>query len=267
MTGLLGKVALVTGGARGIGAGIALELARAGADVCVVDMAGDEALDQVVSRIHSLGRGALAVRGDVSHRDEVEAAVALCESRLGAVDILVTNAIRSTRANLLETRFEDLQRTVEVGVYGVFHAMQVVARRMVARGTGGVILHISSPHARTPFKDAVDYNVAKAGAHHLALSAANELMWHGIRVNILEPGWTDTPGERTWYTDEVMEEMGRRMPLGRMGLPSDLGKAAVFLASDQAAYITGAVLRVDGGQFIEGGASWDSAGRHGTVRH
>jgi len=84
---------------------------------------------------------------------------------------------------------------------------------------------------------------------------ANELMWHKIRVNILEPGWTDTPGERRWYSDELLESFSHRMPLGRMGFAEDLGKAAVFLASDAASYITGSVLKVDGGLYIEGSPS------------
>ncbi|WP_303801170.1 SDR family NAD(P)-dependent oxidoreductase [Alicyclobacillus macrosporangiidus] len=259
---LSGKVALVTGSSRGIGAGVALEIARAGANVCINYVGSSAEANQVVSQIQELGRRALAVRADVSDRRQVESLVDACESNLGPIDVLVTNAIRSTRASILDTDFEDLKRTVEVGIYGVFHTMQVVARRMVARGTEGVIIHISSPHARTPFKQSIDYNIAKAGSHHLALSVANELMWHKIRVNILEPGWTDTPGERTWYSDELLGAMGERMPLGRLGQPTDLGKAAAFLASDAASYIVGAVLRVDGGQFIEGGASWDSSGRH-----
>lgn len=258
---LSGKVALVTGSSKGIGASIALELARAGANVCINYLSSKADADQVVSEIQSLGRKALAVRADVSDRLELEHLVDECESTLGPIDVLVTNAVRSSRASILEVNFEDLKRTVEIGIYGVFHTMQVVARRMVNRGTKGAIIHISSPYARTPFKQSIDYNIAKAGSQHLALSVANELMWHKIRVNILEPGWTVTPGELTWYTEDMLNAMGEKMPLGRLGQPMDLGKAAVFLASDESSYIVGTVLRVDGGQFIEGGASWNSAGR------
>lgn len=252
------KVVLVTGSSKGIGAGIALELARAGADVCVNYAHSKAQADEVVSQIQALGRRVVAVQADVSDRNQVEPLVNICEAELGHIDILVTNAVSSVRNSILDTQFEDLKRTVEIGIFGVFHTIQVVARRMVERGTQGSIIHVSSPHAHTPFRGAVDYNTAKAGSQQLVLTAANELMWHKIRVNILEPGWTDTPGERTWYSDEDMKHFGERMPFKRMGIPSDLGKAAVFLASDAAAYVAGAVLRVDGGQFIEGVASWES---------
>ena len=259
---LVNKVALVTGSSKGIGAGIAMELAKAGADVCINYSSSKVDAEQLVKQIKSLGRRAIAVRANVAERDQVIEMVEVCESTLGPIDILVTNAVASVRNSILETKFEDLQKTVEIAIFGVFHTIQVVARRMVDQGKQGTIIHVSSPHARTPFKEAIDYNVAKAGSHHLVMTVANELMWHKIRVNILEPGWTDTPGERTWYSDEQMKTMGERMPLGRMGLPEDLGKAAVFLASEAAEYIVGAVIKVDGGQFIEGGPSWESTGRH-----
>ncbi|WP_303801394.1 SDR family NAD(P)-dependent oxidoreductase [Alicyclobacillus macrosporangiidus] len=262
MTPLLDKVAIITGSSKGIGAGIAIEMARAGANVCVNYTHSRADAERVVSEIRKMGRRAVAVQADVSSREQVIRMIDTCESELGNVDILVTNAVNSVRRSILDTEFEDLRRTVEIGIFGVFHVLQITARRMVQRGTHGSIIHISSPHARTPFKEAIDYNTVKAASHHMVLSAANELMWHKIRVNILEPGWTDTPGERTWYSDELLSAMGERMPLGRLGQPADLGKAAVFLASDAASYIVGAVLRVDGGQFIEGGASWDSSGRH-----
>jgi glucose 1-dehydrogenase len=259
---LAGKIALVTGAARGIGRGVALELARAGADVCVNYRAPGPAVDSLATEIKDLGRRVCAVQADVSDRAAVERLVAACAGALGPVDICVANAVRSVRQTLLETDETELRRTLEVGVLGTFHTFQVVARQMVARGAKGALIYISSPHASIPFKGAIDYNVTKAGGHHLALSAANELMWHGIRVNLIEPGWTDTPGERTWYSDEALSREGAKLPFGRLGRPEDIGKAAAFLASDQAAYIAGAVLRVDGGAFIQGPA-WTATARHG----
>jgi glucose 1-dehydrogenase len=188
--------------------------------------------------------------------------VARCTEILGPIDILVANAVTSVRQTILETREEDLRRAIDVGVFGIFHAFQAVARQMVERHAKGCIIYISSPHARLPFKGAIDYNTAKAGGHMLALSAANELMWHGIRVNLIEPGWTDTPGERTWYPDEALYREGKKLPLGRLGSPEDIGRAAAFLASDEAAYITGSVLTVDGGAFIQGPA-WAGGESHG----
>jgi glucose 1-dehydrogenase len=257
---LEGKVALVSGGGRGIGRGIAVELARAGADVGIADL---DPLPEALSAVQATGRRGLALPGDVSDRPAVERMLAECTKTLGPLDIVVAAAVTSVRRTLLETDEQDLRRAVEVAIFGTFHLFQVAARQMVDRGTKGALLYVSSPHARLPFKGAMDYNTAKAGAHQLALSAANELMWHGIRVNVIEPGWTDTPGERAWYSDEVLAREGRKMPLGRLATPEDMGKAAVFLASEQAAYVCGAVLRVDGGTMIQGPA-WYAPARHGT---
>jgi NAD(P)-dependent dehydrogenase (short-subunit alcohol dehydrogenase family) len=259
---LAGKVALVTGAARGIGRGVALELARAGADVCVNYRSAGPDAAEVVTAIRDLGHRTLAVQADVSERAAVERLVAECAAALGPVDILVANAATSVRQTLLETQEADLRRALEVAILGTFHVFQVVARQMVARKARGSLIYISSPHVHLPFKGSIDYNTAKAGAHQLALSAANELMWHGIRVNLIEPGWTDTPGERTWYTDEALYREGAKLPLGRLASPEDIGRAAVFLASDAAAYMVGALLRIDGGAFIQGPA-WGAPARHG----
>ena len=259
---LSGKVALVTGASRGIGLGVALALAKAGADVCVNYRTSASAAAEVAAAIREMGRRAHLVQADVSDRGAVEQMVAGCAAGLGPIDILVANAVTSVRRNLLETREEDLRRAIDVGVVGVFHVLQVVARQMVERQAKGVIIYISSPHARLPFKGAIDYNTAKAGGHMLALSAANELMWHGIRVNLIEPGWTDTPGERTWYPDEALYREGKKLPLGRLGSPADIGHAAAYLASDEAAYVAGSVLTVDGGAFIQGPA-WAGGESHG----
>ena len=260
---LVGKVALVTGASKGIGRGIALALAQAGADVCVNYRSPGPAGPETAAAIQAMGRRALAVQADVSDRAAVERMLAECTARLGPVDIGVANAVWSVRATLLETRTEDLQRALEVGVLGTFHFLQVVARQMVARKARGILIYISSPHARLPFKGAVDYNTAKAGGHMLALTAANELMWQGIRLNIIEPGWTDTPGERTWFTDEALYREGKKLPLGRLATPEDMGHAAVFLASERASYVCGTVLSVEGGAFIQGPA-WEGGTGHGT---
>lgn len=262
---LSGKVALVTGAARGIGRGVALALARAGADICVNYRTSGPAGAEVVGAIRALGRRAIPVQADVSERPAVDRMLVQCTAELGPVDILVANAVTSVRQNLLTTKEADLRRAIDVGIVGVFHVLQVVARQMVERETKGVIIYISSPHARLPFKGAIDYNIAKAGGHMLALSAANELMWHGIRVNLIEPGWTDTPGERTWYPDEALYREGKKLPLGRLGSPEDIGKAAVYLASDAAAYVAGSVLTVDGGAFVQGPA-WAGGESHGEEK-
>ena len=124
---------------------------------------------------------------------------------------------------------------------------QHVARHMVERGGGGKIVFISSVHARKPYARSVAYNAAKAGLNHMAFTIAAELAPHRINVNVIEPGWIDTPGEHETFGDEAIAEAGPKLPWGRLGRPEDIGKAAVFLASDDADYITGTALLVDGG--------------------
>lgn len=263
VTPLLDRVAIVTGSSQGIGAGIAMEMAWAGADICVNYVGDRSPAEEVAKEIRRIGRRAVIVEADVSDRAAIEQMFDITEKELGPVNILVTNAVTSRRQPLLEMDIKEFERTLKIGLFGVFHCMQVFSQRMVASGKkGGSIVHISSPHAKGPFKDAVDYNVAKAGSHHLALSAANELMWAGIRVNMVQPGWTYTQGELRLYSQETLDAAAQKMPLGRLSMPEDIGKAAVWLCSEEAAYVTGANIVVDGGQFIETAPSWNAVGRH-----
>jgi len=132
-------------------------------------------------------------------------------------------------------------------LWGTFHCSQFAARQMAASGRGGSIVMISSVHAERAFPRSTSYNGAKAAVNQMALTWAAELAPHRIRVNVIEPGWTDTPGERTFYTEEQIREEGARLPLGRLGTPAEIARAARFLVSPDASYITGAILRVDGG--------------------
>jgi NAD(P)-dependent dehydrogenase (short-subunit alcohol dehydrogenase family) len=225
--------------------------------VCINYVGPRKDADDTAEQVRAIGRRAIVVEADVSDRAAVERMFDETEEKLGPCNILVTNAVMSTRNSLLETKIEDFDRTLKIGVYGVFHCMQSFARRMVAQGRlNGSIVHICSPHAKGPFKDCIDYNVCKAGSHHLALSAANELMWQGIRVNMVQPGWTYTAGEERMYGTKVLDRAASQMPLGRLCNVADVGKAAVWLCSDEAAYVTGACVTVDGGQFIETAPSW-----------
>jgi glucose 1-dehydrogenase len=124
---------------------------------------------------------------------------------------------------------------------------QLVARHMVERGGGGKIVFISSVHARIPYAGSVAYNAAKSGLNHMARTIAAELLPHRINVNLIEPGWIDTPGEHETFGDEMIRQSGPKLPWGRIGVPEDIGRAAVFLCSDDADYITGTSLLVDGG--------------------
>jgi glucose 1-dehydrogenase len=246
---LSGKKALVTGAARGIGRGCALELARAGADVAVNDRERSAEAQAVVAEARALGRQVFLVEGDVFARPSCEAVVARALEALGRIDVLVSNPAFSRRGDFLSYDPALFTRTLEGTLAGGFHMSQLVARHMVARG-GGKIVFISSLHARVPFAGSAAYNAAKSGLTHLAFTIAAELLPHRINVNVIEPGWIDTPGEHATFGPEAMARAAPQLPWGRLGTPADVGKAAVFLCSDDADYITGTALLVDGGLWL-----------------
>ena len=169
---------------------------------------------------------------------------------LGRIDIFVSNPAFSRRADFLEFDPETFARVIEGTLTGGFHMGQLVARHMVARGGGGKIVFISSCHVKTPYARSVAYNAAKAGLNNMAFTIATELYRHRINVNVIEPGWIDTPGEHESFGSQAIEQAGPTLPWGRLGTPEDIGKAAVFLASDDADYITGTALAVDGGIWL-----------------
>jgi glucose 1-dehydrogenase len=247
---LIGKKALVTGASRGIGRGCALELARAGADLVLNDREPTDALRAAATEVEALGRTATIVAGDAFDRASCEQLVARAAEALGRIDILVSNPAFSRRARFLEFPPETFEAVIRGTLTGGFHMSQLVARHMVARGGGGKIVFISSIHAETAYTLSTAYNAAKAGLNHMARTIAAELMPHRINVNLIEPGWIDTPGEREFFGDEAIQQAGPSLPWGRLGQPEDIGKAAVFLASDDADYITGTALVVDGGLLL-----------------
>ena len=248
-----GKVALVTGAARGIGRAIALRLAREGASVLVNDYANMDLAEQTAAEITALGAGpggegqaGLAYRCDVSDRPAMEAMFEAAVARFGRIDIAVANAAYSRRGTVLEMKFEDLKRTVEVIAYGTYTVGQLAARQMVKQGGGGKILVISSIQGENPYPNSTPYNLAKAGIIHLVSTMSIELAPHHINVNVINPGWIDTPGERNHFSEQEIRDGAADMPWGRLGTPDDIAAAAAFLCSDEADYITGASLRVDG---------------------
>jgi glucose 1-dehydrogenase len=249
---LRGKKALVTGAARGIGRGCALELARAGAEVAVNDWNRPEAIRSVAEEVRLLGAGAAVVEGDVFARPSCERVVADALAALGRIDILISNPARSVRAPFLEYDPQAFDQVLQGTLAGGFHMSQLVARHMVGRGGGGKIVFISSVHVHIPYARSVAYNAAKGGLNHLAYTIANELLPYRINVNVIEPGWIDTPAEHESFGTEVLQRVGPTLPWGRLGTPADVGKAAVFLASDDADYITGTTLLVDGGLRFRG---------------
>lgn len=244
---LEGKVALITGANRGIGEGSALELARRGADIAVNYRRHGEEAEAVAEKIRAMGRRVIVLQGDVSDRQRDKELVESTVSDLGRLDILVANAAASIRKPFVDLTEEDLRFTIDVCLWGVVHCCQFAARQMVAQGGGGSIVVISSVHAALPIPNSLPYNTAKAGINHMARTMAIELVEEGIRVNVLEPGWIDTPGERTFATEDEIKEAGKCLPMGRLGTIEEIGKGVAYLASDDATYVTGSTLRVDGG--------------------
>jgi len=253
MVDLSGRVALITGASRGIGRGCAIEMAGAGADIVVNYNSHPEDAAEVVGQVEKLGRRAVAVQADVGERPAVDRLVGAALERFGKIDILVNNAYRSVRKPFLDLTDEDVEATWAVSLWGVFRCSQAVARHMVERGQGGGIVVISSVLSFIPFPTSLAYNAAKAGINQMAFTMAAELAPHRIRVNVIEPGWTDTPGERQFATEEQIREEGKKLPLGRLGRSDEIGKMAAFLASDAADYITAGRFRVDGGIWLPGG--------------
>jgi glucose 1-dehydrogenase len=247
---LIGKKALVTGAARGIGRGCALELAKAGADVAINDRERTPEAESVVAEIRALGREAALIEGDAFDAEPCEQIVARALEAFGRIDVLVSNPAFSRRGKFLEYPPETFRKVLAGTLFGGFWISRLVARHMVERGGGGKIVFISSVHAENPYAGSVAYNAGKAGLNHMAKTIAAELARQRINVNIIEPGWIDTPGERETFGGDFIDEAGARLPWGRMGHPEDIGRATVFLASDDADYVTGATLLVDGGLLL-----------------
>jgi len=249
---LTGKQALVTGAGRGIGRGCAVALARAGANVAVNDRTETDDVRSVAAEIRALGREAVIVAGDAFDRASCEEIARQAITRLGQIDILVSNPAFSRRGDFLDFDPELFRRTLEGTLEAGFHMSQLVARHMVARGGGGKIVFISSVQSRIPYVRSTAYNAAKAGLNHLAFTIAAELAKHRINVNVIEPGWIDTPGEHESFGDEYIAQNAASLPWGRLGTPDDIGKAVVFLSSDDSDYVTGTSLLVDGGFWLRG---------------
>jgi glucose 1-dehydrogenase len=248
---LASRTVLVTGTARGIGRGCALELARAGADVAVNDRARTPQLESLAAEIQALGRRSPIVDGDIFNRAAAEQVVDRAVSELGHIDILISNPAFQRRQDFLDYDPEVFTKVIEGTLISGFHMSQLTARHMAKRGRGGRIIFISSGHVSTPYARSVAYNAGKSGLNNMAFTIAGELTRYRINVNVIEPGWIDTPGEHEVFGDEVLAQAGAALPWGRLGTPEDIGKAAVFLASDDADYITGTALRVDGGIWLQ----------------
>jgi NAD(P)-dependent dehydrogenase (short-subunit alcohol dehydrogenase family) len=242
---LQGRVALVTGGGRGIGRAIAEAFAGEGAAVGVLDLK-QEIADEAVQAIGAAGGKAMALVGNVARRPEVFAAVARLGEAFGPVTVLVNNAMWN-RYGPIETQTEEtIDRMIDVGLKGTVWGCQAVLDDMT-RAAGGVIVNIASPSAVLAMSNGIMYSAVKAAVAALTRSAAAEFGPRRIRVNAVAPGPTPTEGANRVVTEEAWERRRARVPIGRLGTPKDVAHAAVFLASDDASFITGDMLFVDGG--------------------
>ena len=242
------RIAVVTGGASGLGRAIALAYAREGARVVLVDRDYDGA-SAVAAEIEALGVPTLAVQADVARAAEVEAAVARAVAAFGRLDVLVNSAGVSTNTAFLETTEHDFERVIQTDLKGTFFFGQAVARQMVQQGSGSIVNVASQSGAAYVRGLSAEYHAAKAAVIHLTRVTAVELGPYGVRVNAIAPGLVLTPlTQPRWDSLPAMREyhLGK-LPLQRVGQPGDVVGPAVFLASDESAYVTGHTLFVDGG--------------------
>jgi NAD(P)-dependent dehydrogenase (short-subunit alcohol dehydrogenase family) len=243
------RTALVTGSSSGVGKGIALELARAGCNIAVNSHSDAKGVEQTIAEVRALGREAIAVMGDVGVSDDVRRMMTEITLKFPRLDILVNNAGVQSWAPLLELKEEDWDRDIRTNLKGCFLCTQAAARQM-KEGGGGVIINIGSASNKVPFPGLVSYTASKGGLEMLTRVAAVELGSHGIRVNCIAPGAVLV--ERTKAEGGDYEKIwSEAAPLGRVGLPKDVGQAAVFLASEEASYISGQTIYVDGAAFTQ----------------
>jgi glucose 1-dehydrogenase len=242
-----GKVALVTGASSGIGQAVALALAAEGADVALNYFSYHEQADQTAAAIRNAGRQALQFPVDVSDYAAVEAMVEQIVQQLGHLDLLVTSAVYSDRELFHLADLAGFHRTINVSMFGAFYALRATVRHMIPRGQGGSIVVVSSPHAAIAWPSCMAYNMAKAALDQMARTAAVELLPHRIRVNVIYPGWTDTPGERKFFTDEAIQKAAPTLPWGRLAKPEEIARGVLFLLDPASDYITGSTLCIDGG--------------------
>lgn len=242
-----GKSAIVTGSSKGIGRAVVLELARGGANVTINCSSSRTAADEVADEARALGVKAIVVACDVSDQSAVEAMVATTVKEFGGLDYFVSNAVYSDREVLVKADMAGFRRTIDVSMWGALYGVRASAQQMIQQGRGGAITVVSSPHAHIPFPTAMAYNMAKAAIDQMARTAAIELIKYGIRVNIFHPGWIDTPGERKFFSEDQLAAGAASIPMKRLGTSEEMGVGICFTLSENAAYMTGTTMTMDGG--------------------
>jgi glucose 1-dehydrogenase/3-oxoacyl-[acyl-carrier protein] reductase len=245
---LKGKKALVTGAGRGIGRGIAEVFADEGADVVVNDVGDSKPADEVAAALRAKGRKAVPLLADVSKRAEVEAMIDKAWKEMGGLDILVNNAGIETIVPFLELTDEQWTRLVDINLRGPWLVSQVFCRRAIAENRKGAIVNIGSIQAGKVLPGRTHYAPAKLALEALTRNMSAEVTPQGIRVNCVHPGLIDTP-MTAWVMNapDILPQVLAQISLGRAGVPREIGNVVAFLASDEAGYLTGQSVYVDGG--------------------
>jgi glucose 1-dehydrogenase len=245
---LQGKVIIVTGGNSGIGQSIVEEVARLGAKVVIDYRSHPEATEAIEREIGELGGSCIGVQADVSKLEDLQRLVQEAVSRYGRLDVMVNNAGIETRTSILDTTPEDFDKVLNVNLRGVFFATQYAAQQMIAQGSGGRIINISSVHEDWPMPNNTPYCCAKGGVRMMTRTAALELAPHGITIVNVGPGAVATPiNDSTMNNPELLAKLNAAIPLGRMAQPVEISSVVAFLASDAASYITATTIFADGG--------------------
>jgi glucose 1-dehydrogenase len=203
-----------------------------------------------MAKITAAGGQAKAAVADVTDQQAIEELVAGAVREYGRVDIAVSNAAYSDRELFHRANMDGFRRTIDVCMWGPYYLLRAAAQAMIAAGNGGSMVCVSSPHAYKAVPGATAYNMAKAALDQLARTAACELAQHRIRVNIVHPGWTDTPGERKFFVEDELLNRGGGLPWGRLAKPEEIARGVVFLCDPASEYINGSTLSIDGGALL-----------------
>ena len=245
---LQGKVAIVTGGNSGIGKAIVEYLAELGAKVVIDYRSHPEATDALEEEIGSYGGSSYGVQADVGKLEDLQRLVDTAVGKYGRLDIMVNNAGIETRTSILDTTPDDFDKVLNVNLRGVFFATQYAAKQMIAQGSGGRIINISSVHEDWPMPNNTPYCVAKGGVRMLTRTAGVELASKGVTIVNVGPGAVATPiNDSTMNNPELLAKLNAAIPMGRMAQPEEIAKVVGFLASDAASYITATSIFADGG--------------------
>jgi glucose 1-dehydrogenase len=252
---LQGKVAIVTGGSRGIGAGVVRRLVEEGAAVTLDYHVHRDEADAIVREMQAIGGRSLAVQVDVSDVAGVQSLVAETVAAFGRLDVLVNNAGIEQPQPFTEVLPDAFDRQIATDLKGPYFATQAATRQMIAQGGGGCIINISSVHEDVPMVGNAVYCAAKGGLRMLTRTLANELAPHGIRIVNVGPGAIITPINQATLDDpQRRAALLAEIPIGRLGQPADIANAVAWLASDEASYVTGTTLFVDGGMMVSAGS-------------